>query len=193
MMKEEKKRLRKEILQRMNALSEEQYTTLSAKIVDSLYKQREWIEAKTIGITLSMEREVNTYAIIEKAWEEGKAIVVPKCNRETRTMTFRQITNFEQLETVYMNLREPDPSITEEVSAEEIDLLLVPGVAFTRKGDRVGYGGGYYDRYLVNYKEKTLSLVFDFQIVSHIPVEPFDKTVQKIITEKETISMLELI
>jgi 5-formyltetrahydrofolate cyclo-ligase len=192
-MKEEKKRLRKEILQRMNALSEEQYTTLSAKIVDSLYKQREWIEAKTIGITLSMEREVNTYAIIEKAWEEGKAIVVPKCNRETRTMTFRQITNFEQLETVYMNLREPDPSITEEVSAEEIDLLLVPGVAFTRKGDRVGYGGGYYDRYLVNYKEKTLSLVFDFQIVSHIPVEPFDKTVQKIITEKETISMLELI
>ncbi|MCP1125174.1 5-formyltetrahydrofolate cyclo-ligase [Bacillus sp. AFS018417] len=191
-MKEEKKRLRKEILQRMNALSEEQYTTLSAKIVDSLYKQREWIEAKTIGITLSMEREVNTYAIIEKAWEEGKAIVVPKCNRETRTMTFRQITNFEQLETVYMNLREPDPSITEEVSAEEIDLLLVPGVAFTRKGERVGYGGGYYDRYLVNYKEKTLSLVFDFQIVSHIPVEPFDKTVQKIITEKETISILEL-
>ncbi|PGZ98781.1 5-formyltetrahydrofolate cyclo-ligase [Bacillus pseudomycoides] len=192
-MKEEKKRLRKEILQRMNALSEEQYTTLSEKIVDSLYKQQEWIAAQTIGITLSMEREVNTYAIIEKAWEEGKAIVVPKCNRETRTMTFRQITNFEQLETVYMNLREPDPSITDEVSAEEIDLLLVPGVAFTRKGERVGYGGGYYDRYLVNYKGKTLSLVFDFQIVSHIPVEPFDKAVQKIITEKETISMLELI
>lgn len=192
MMKEEKKRLRKEILQRMNALSEEQYTTLSEKIADSLYKQQEWIAAQTIGITLSMEREVNTYAIIEKAWEEGKAIVVPKCNRETRTMTFRQITNFEQLETVYMNLREPDPSITEEVSAEEIDLLLVPGVAFTRKGERVGYGGGYYDRYLVNYKGKTLSLVFDFQIVSHIPVEPFDKTVQKIITEKETISILEL-
>ncbi|MGG0187077.1 5-formyltetrahydrofolate cyclo-ligase [Bacillus rhizoplanae] len=191
-MKEEKKRLRKEILQRMNALSEEQYTTLSEKIADSLYKQQEWIAAQTIGITLSMEREVNTYAIIEKAWEEGKAIVVPKCNRETRTMTFRQITNFEQLETVYMNLREPDPSITEEVSAEEIDLLLVPGVAFTRKGERVGYGGGYYDRYLVNYKGKTLSLVFDFQIVSHIPVEPFDKTVQKIITEKETISILEL-
>ncbi|MGG0274027.1 5-formyltetrahydrofolate cyclo-ligase [Bacillus rhizoplanae] len=191
-MKEEKKRLRKEILQRMNALSEEQYTTLSEKIADSLYKQQEWIAAQTIGITLSMEREVNTYAIIEKAWEEGKAIVVPKCNRETRTMTFHQITNFEQLETVYMNLREPDPSITEEVSAEEIDLLLVPGVAFTRKGERVGYGGGYYDRYLVNYKGKTLSLVFDFQIVSHIPVEPFDKTVQKIITEKETISILEL-
>ncbi|CAG9612775.1 putative protein YqgN [Bacillus rhizoplanae] len=193
MMKEEKKRLRKEILQRMNALSEEQYTTLSEKIADSLYKQREWIAAQTIGITLSMEREVNTYAIIEKAWEEGKAIVVPKCNRETRTMTFRQITNFEQLETVYMNLREPDPSITEEVSAEEIDLLLVPGVAFTRKGERVGYGGGYYDRYLVNYKGKTLSLVFDFQIVSHIPVEPFDKAVEKIITEKEAISILELI
>ncbi|MDC2863402.1 5-formyltetrahydrofolate cyclo-ligase [Bacillus sp. BP-3] len=189
-MKEEKKRLRTEILERMNALSEEQYTTLSEKIADSLYKQQEWIEAKTIGITLSMEREVNTYTIIKKAWEEGKVIVVPKCNRETRTMTFRQITSFKQLETVYMNLREPAPSMTEEVLTEEIDLLVVPGVAFTRKGERVGYGGGYYDRYLVNYKGKALSLVFDFQMVAHIPVEPFDKTVHKIITEKETFSIL---
>lgn len=189
-MKEEKKKLRTEILQRMNTLSEEQYTTLSEKIADSLYKQREWIEAKTIGITLSMEREVDTYAIIEKAWEEGKAIVVPKCNRETRTMTFRQITSFEQLETVYMNLREPAPSMTEEIVAEEIDLLVVPGVAFTRKGERVGYGGGYYDRYLVNYKGKALSLIFGFQIVAHIPVEPFDKNVQRIITEKETFATL---
>ncbi|MCM3735690.1 5-formyltetrahydrofolate cyclo-ligase [Bacillus cytotoxicus] len=189
-MKEEKKKLRAEILQRMNTLSEEQYTTLSEKIADSLYKQREWIEAKTIGITLSMEREVDTYAIIEKAWEEGKSIVVPKCNRETRTMAFRQITSFEQLETVYMNLREPALSMTEEIVAEEIDLLVVPGVAFTRKGERIGYGGGYYDRYLVNYKGKALSLIFDFQIVSHIPVEPFDKNVQRIITEKETFATL---
>ena len=115
---------------------------------------KKWAEAKTIGITLSMENEVNTYPIIEKAWKEGKRVVVPKCNKETRTMSFRQISNFDQLETVYMNLREPIPALTEEVNADEIDLQIVPGVAYTERGERIGYGGGYYDRYLVHYKGK---------------------------------------
>ncbi|MEH7459461.1 5-formyltetrahydrofolate cyclo-ligase [Bacillus pseudomycoides] len=186
-MKEEKVRLRKRILEHMNSLSTEQYKNLSEQIVFSLYEQREWKEAETIGITLSMEHEVNTYIIIEKAWQEGKKVVVPKCNRKTRTMTFRQIVNFDQLETVYMNLREPIPALTKEVEANEIDLLVVPGVAYTRRGERIGYGGGYYDRYLVRYEGKTLSLAFDFQIVNDIPTEPFDQNIQKIITEKETI------
>ncbi|WP_342715747.1 5-formyltetrahydrofolate cyclo-ligase [Bacillus paramycoides] len=186
-MREEKLRLRKQIIEHMNSLSEERYTTLSEQIAFSLYAQKEWAEAKTIGITLSMENEVNTYPIIEKAWKEGKTVVVPKCNKETRTMSFRQISNFDQLETVYMNLREPIPALTEEVNADEIDLQIVPGVAYTERGERIGYGGGYYDRYLVHYKGKTLSLAYSFQMVEHIPVEPFDKNVEKIITEKGTM------
>ncbi|QIW17105.1 5-formyltetrahydrofolate cyclo-ligase [Bacillus thuringiensis] len=186
-MREEKVRLRKQIIEHMNSLSEERYTTLSEKIAFSLYAQKEWAEAKTIGITLSMENEVNTYPIIEKAWEEGKKVVVPKCNKGTRTMFFRQISNFDQLEIVYMNLREPIPALTEEVNADEIDLQIVPGVAYTERGERIGYGGGYYDRYLMHYKGKTLSLAYSFQIVEHIPLEPFDKNVEKIITEKGTM------
>ncbi|MEK3931528.1 5-formyltetrahydrofolate cyclo-ligase [Bacillus sp. FSL R7-0642] len=186
-MREEKVRLRKQIIEHMNSLSEERYTTLSEQIAFSVYAQKEWAEAKTVGITLSMENEVNTYAIIEKAWEEGKKVVVPKCNKETRTMSFRQISNFDQLEIVYMNLREPIPARTEEVNANDIDLQIVPGVAYTERGERIGYGGGYYDRYLLHYKGKTLSLAYSFQIVEHIPVEPFDKNVEKIITEKGTM------
>ncbi|QKE09162.1 5-formyltetrahydrofolate cyclo-ligase [Bacillus cereus] len=186
-MREEKLRLRKQIIEHMNSLSKERYTTLSEQIAFSLYEKKEWAEAKTIGITLSMENEVNTYPIIEKAWKEGKRVVVPKCNKETRTMSFRQISNFDQLETVYMNLREPIPALTEEVNADEIDLQIVPGVAYTERGERIGYGGGYYDRYLVHYKGKTLSLAYSFQMVEHIPVEPFDKNVEKIITEKGTM------
>ncbi|MCU5377667.1 5-formyltetrahydrofolate cyclo-ligase [Bacillus cereus] len=186
-MREEKVRLRKQIIEHMNSLSEERYTTLSEQIAFSLYAQKEWDEAEIIGITLSMENEVNTYPIIEKAWEEGKKVVVPKCNKGTRTMSFRQISNFDQLEIVYMNLREPIPALTEEVDADEIDLQIVPGVAYTGRGERIGYGGGYYDRYLVHYKGKTLSLAYSFQMVEHIPVEPFDKNVEKIITEKGTM------
>ncbi|WJE51723.1 5-formyltetrahydrofolate cyclo-ligase [Bacillus cereus] len=192
-MKEEKVRLRKKIVGKMNSLSKEQHKTLSEQIVFSLYEQKEWRDAQTIGITLSMEHEVNTYVIIEQAWREGKKVVVPKCNRETRTMTFRQITNFDQLETVYMSLCEPIPALTVEVEANEIELLFVPGVAYTRRGERIGYGGGYYDRYLAEYERKTLSLAFDFQIVSYIPTEPFDQNVQKIITEKETIVQNEFV
>ncbi|WP_438800621.1 5-formyltetrahydrofolate cyclo-ligase, partial [Bacillus paramobilis] len=69
----------------MNSLSKERYTTLSEQIAFSLNAQKEWAEAKTIGITLSMENEVNTYHIIEKAWEEEKRVVVQKCNTGTRT------------------------------------------------------------------------------------------------------------
>ena len=147
--------------------------------------RKKWAEAKTIGITLSMENEVNTYPIIEKAWEEGKKVVVPKCNKETRTMSFRKISNFDQLETVYMSLREPIPALTEEVDADEIDLQIVPGVAYTERGERIGYGGGYYDRYLMHYKGKTLSLAYSFQMVDHIPIEPFDKNIEKLLQKKE--------
>ncbi len=78
-----------------------------------------------------------------------------------------------------MNLREPIPALTEEVNADEIDLQIVPGVAYTERGERIGYGGGYYDRYLMHYKGKTLSLAYSFQMVDHIPIEPFDKNIEK--------------
>lgn len=74
-MKEEKVRLRKKIVEQMNFLSKEQHKTLSEQIVFSLYEQKEWREAETIGITLSMEHEVNTYVIIEQAWREGKKLL----------------------------------------------------------------------------------------------------------------------
>ncbi|CAM4130873.1 hypothetical protein BAMA_22310 [Bacillus manliponensis] len=192
-MREEKQQLRKIMLQNLHSLSKDDHITLSEKIEASLYKQKEWKEAKIIGITLSMGKEVHTDSIIERAWKEGKKVAVPKCERGTGKMTFRCITNFDQLETVYMKLREPIPAITEIVESQQIDLLVVPGVVFTRDGFRIGYGGGYYDRYLENYEGNTLSLVFQFQVVPYIPTEPFDQPVQKIITEKETICNLRLV
>ncbi|MFD3447727.1 5-formyltetrahydrofolate cyclo-ligase [Microbacteriaceae bacterium 4G12] len=189
-MKEKKKMLRTEVLQRMEELSQEEYEQASRLIASHLYEMEEWKQTKVLGITISVNREVSTYSIIEQAWNEGKRVVVPKCNSKTRTMTFYEITSFHQLETVYMNLQEPVTALTKEVSASDIDLLLMPGVAFTKRGDRLGYGGGYYDRFLTQYDGKTVALAFSVQIVPEIPVQEFDQPVQKIITEKQVISCI---
>jgi 5-formyltetrahydrofolate cyclo-ligase len=184
----QKQQLRKEMLAKLSSISKEQHIKKSQSIASHLYEQREWQEARAIGITLSMSHEVDTYAIIEQAWMTGKRVAVPKCNRQTRTMTFRYITSYEQLEVVYMNLREPIPEATLEAKAAEMDLLIVPGLACTEHGERLGYGGGYYDRYLSSYNGHTIALVFKEQIISKLPIEPNDRLVQKVITDESVFT-----
>ncbi|WP_348519836.1 5-formyltetrahydrofolate cyclo-ligase [Bacillus sp. 165] len=185
-----KTEIRAQIKKQLLSLSEEEHITYSTTIAEKLYKQPEWKEAKTIAITISVDHEVDTYSIIQQAWVEGKRIMVPKCIRETRAMSFREINDFEQLETVYMNLKEPIIEQTKIVNKEQVDLIICPGLAFTAAGDRLGYGGGYYDRYLENYKGNVIALAFEFQMVSSLPIEEFDQKVRKIITNRQVYDCL---
>lgn len=183
-MKDEKKTFRKQILENLSKMEKLQYEQLSSDIALRLYDEPLWKEAKTVGITISRFPEVDTYQIIRKAWEEGKQIVVPKCLPKNREMIFRQIVQFNQLESVYSGLLEPIEAVTKEVPLNHIDLLIVPGVAFTKEGYRLGFGGGYYDRLLLKYNGKKISLAFESQIVSELPIEPHDLPVSKIMTAK---------
>lgn len=180
-----KQQLRKQVRERIVYISEEQRAQWSGQIASRLYEQDEWKHARTIGITISVDEEVSTYEMIERAWQEGKRIAAPKCDRLSRTMTFREIRNWDDLEKVYMNLREPIPARTKEISADEIDLLIMPGIAFTEQGDRLGYGGGYYDRFLPHYSGHTIALAYSLQLVASIPMDEHDKRVQKIVTESQ--------
>ncbi len=189
-MSEMKQQLRKQIRERIMCMSEEQREQWSRQISSRLYEQNEWKHAHTIGITISVDEEVSTYEMIERAWQEGKRIAAPKCDRLSRTMTFREIRSWDDLEKVYMNLREPIPTHTREISADEIDLLIMPGIAFTEQGDRLGYGGGYYDRFLSHYSGQTIALAYSTQLVPSIPMDEHDKRVQKIVTESQVYSSL---
>lgn len=82
---------------------------------------------------------------------------------------------------------EPKEHETDAVSKEEIDLVIVPGLLYNRAGYRVGFGGGYYDRFLKDYRGYTISLAFSFQLIDHLPHEEYDIPVGKMITEKEII------
>lgn len=173
--------------EKIEKINQDDYNDWSNKIKNKLHSLHDWKQAHMIGITISRGKEVYTRSIIEKGWEEGKKIVVPKCNPAQKEMTFRIIDAFDQLENIYYNLEEPKEAITEPVSANEIDLLIVPGLAFDVKGYRLGFGGGYYDRFLKTYKGNTAALAFQLQVVSEIPTEIHDMPVHKIITNNQVI------
>ncbi len=94
------------------------------------------------------------------------------------------LDTYDQLETVYHGLLEPKPSETVRVNKQDIDLLIVPGLLFDKGGFRIGFGGGYYDRFLTDFPNQKLSLAGSFQVVENLPSESYDIPVDSIITEQ---------
>lgn len=170
------------MLGELKKLTKPQYEHYSYEIAKQLFVDALWQEANTIGITVSNHPEVDTYQIIRKAWEQGKRVVVPKCHPKEKQMSFHELKQFTQLESVFYGLLEPIEALTPKVDAADIDLLIVPGLAYSSKGYRLGFGGGYYDRFLSTYKGRTVSLAFPIQLKEDIPIQDHDLPVNKIIT-----------
>ncbi|WP_425387209.1 5-formyltetrahydrofolate cyclo-ligase [Alteribacter aurantiacus] len=186
--KSEKRQLREQVKSRMAEMSSQLLKEKTSTIHHNLFNQAEWDDALTIGITLSVGREIDTYTIFSKALSCNKRVAAPKCNPETNTLTFYLINTLDDLEDSFYGLKEPDPNRCKKIAGKDIDLLLVPGVVFSEDGYRVGYGGGYYDRFLSANKELlTCSLAFDCQMKKEIPVEDHDQSVKKIITEERIL------
>ena len=179
--------LRNQVLGILNNINRTEHLKKSLEITNRVLASDEFRSADTIGITISRYPEVDTRPLIEAAWAAGKRIAVPKCIHATRKMDFRLITSYDSLETVYMGLFEPIIDETLSVEKNEIDLQIVPGVVFSNEGYRIGFGGGYYDRYMSDYNGATLSLAFAVQTSHRIPVEGHDIPVSKIVTEEKEI------
>ncbi|MEI4770905.1 5-formyltetrahydrofolate cyclo-ligase [Psychrobacillus sp. FJAT-51614] len=182
-----KKELREEMKQQLSSLKKSSYEIFSKEIERSFITLQSVKQASTIGITISHFPEVDTEGIIRTLWEMGKTVVVPKCSPKERIMTFYKLESYNQLEKVYMHLLEPNPLVTTAVAPKDIDLLVVPGIAYSLSGHRIGYGGGYYDRFLMNYEGNKISLAFDFQLRDDLEKESFDLPVDMIITDKQMI------
>ncbi|MBD7983155.1 5-formyltetrahydrofolate cyclo-ligase [Sporosarcina sp. Sa2YVA2] len=179
--------IRKSVLKLLNNMFEYEHDRKSAVIMNQLIESDSFKKAKCVAVTISRYPEVDTRPIIKYAWQMGKRVAVPKCNARTREMDFRTINSFEDLETVYMDLLEPIESKTKSVRKDEIDLQIVPGVVFSKEGYRIGFGGGYYDRYLEQYKGDSVSLAFEIQMMNEVPVQSHDLPVDRIITENQMI------
>ncbi|WP_096434660.1 5-formyltetrahydrofolate cyclo-ligase [Alteribacter populi] len=183
--KERKGELRANVKERLNAVEQEVLTLNVGKIHEHFFALKEWQKAKTIGVTISVGREVDTYAILKKGFEMGKVMAAPKCDPQTRTLSFYEIASLSDLEDSFYGLKEPDPNKCRLLKDDELDFLLVPGLLFNAKGYRIGYGGGYYDRFLnKNRTIDTCSLCHPLQLSQELPIESHDYPVDIIITSE---------
>jgi 5-formyltetrahydrofolate cyclo-ligase len=190
-----KKEWRKKISSLTSNLPEDEWREKSNEIHKLLFSHALWHRSKHIALYHSVEREVDTLAIMKRGWELGKRIYLPKCDPIEKQLIFYHIESTEQLEVVYYGIPEPVPALCQKLEAEELELVIVPGLAFDQRGYRIGYGGGYYDRFLNNISSqvKTISLAFSFQVFKkqELPNDSFDIPVDGIITEQETFNCLD--
>lgn len=190
---EDKKKLRKEILDKRNSMDLNIKRELDNCIFNRFYESSHYKNANKIFIYVSYSSEIDTKKIINKILEEGKRIFVPRTENKTKSMDAIEITSLDDLEESRYGILEPSID-KESINPNELDLIVVPGVAFDCCGGRIGYGAGYYDRYFKKINEKNLvrvkkiALAYEMQILNRIPMNEFDMTIDYIMSENQVIN-----
>lgn len=185
----DKKEIRNIVVSKRKELSKMIKDDFDSVITRKFLESEVYKRCKTIFIYISMNEEIHTKGIILNALEEGKRVCVPKVEVKGRVMKAIEIKSLNQMiETPPFGILEP-PTFDSKLDIDEIELIVVPGLAFDKDGGRVGYGGGYYDKFLSQpHKSKKVVLAYDFQVFENVPVEKHDVKVDYIITEKQVIS-----
>jgi len=186
----DKKTLRKKVLENRAKLSKNEVLEYSEIIANKLYETDYYKNAKRIMAFVSFRDEIHTHDIIKTSLEKGKSVAVPVTIPETKELIASELHDFSELEIGYYDILTPKKEFIRIVNPSNIDLVLVPGVVFAEDGYRIGYGGGYYDRFLlkINNNAVKIGLAFDLQVVDKVPYEEFDIPVDLIITEKRIIN-----
>lgn len=167
----DKKELRAQIRALKRAMTEEQIVEASARLGELFAASEQYKEAKTIYGYLPYNQEVRTVPMLEQALRDGKKVAVPKCYGDE--MRFIYMDDLSKVEAGYANI--PEPIADEPVADDKTALVLMPGMAFTKNGDRMGYGGGFYDKFLAAEPDHpTVALCYAFQMVESLPTEEYD-------------------
>ena len=167
----DKKELRRSIRERKRAMTEEEIVSRSEKLAEAFLASDAYKNAKTIYGYLPYNQEVRTVPMLEQALKDGKRVAVPKCYGDE--MKFLFMDDLSKVEKGYAGI--PEPIADEPVADDETALVLMPGMAFDPQGHRIGYGGGFYDKFLAQEpNHPTLALCYDFQVLPHLETEEFD-------------------
>ena len=184
-MQEVKKEFRKTAREKRKAILNRDIS--DKKIAEKLFALDEFKMAKTILIYASIEDEIRTDDIINCALESGKNVAVPLCSDEKGNMDFYLIDSLSELETGMFGVREPNADNCDKLSDFSDSIIIVPGLSFDKFGKRIGYGKGYYDRFLSRYSSFAIGLCYDEMIACQLPADEYDKSVDLIITQSDVI------
>lgn len=174
----DKKALRSKIREQKRAMTPAQIEEASSKLGEMFLKTELYRNAKTIYGYLPYNQEVRTVPMLEQALADGKRVAVPKVYDDE--MRFIYLTDLTQVEKGYAGI--PEPIADEPVAEDPTALVLMPGLAFDREGHRIGYGGGFYDKFLATEpNHPTVALCYAFQMVDELPTEEFDVPVDLVL------------
>ena len=186
----EKKQMREAILAVRDAMPPAARRAASLVIIEKVCALPAYQVARTVLAYIGFGSEIDTQALIERIIADAKIAVVPRVDRATQALILHSVKSLSELVTSKWGIREP-PAEAPVISASGIEFILMPGVAFDRSGNRLGYGRGYYDTWLLSVDPALarVAAAFSCQIVARVPVGPHDQKIDTIITENEIINI----
>jgi 5-formyltetrahydrofolate cyclo-ligase len=189
---QQKQSLRQQILSRRDALPRDQRAAHSAAITERLLAMPEYRRAKVVLGYMNFGHEFASELWVKRVLADGKKLILPRANPATRLLELYWIADpATQLAPGMFGIREPIVELSTMVlELNALEFILLPGVAFTREGARLGYGGGFYDKLLerIPHQPSLVAGAFSMQVVREIPQEITDRRVEWLVTENETIS-----
>lgn len=185
------KELRKKILLLRDKLENRDF--LSKKIVSNLYQLNCFKSSQKIMLFASFRSEVNTYELIKDLLCKKQCIALPLSDVKKKQLIIYKINTWEDLHTGAYGILEPNPKRCTKISPKDLDVVIVPGSVFDRRGARYGYGGGYYDKFLSSAPQALrIALAFSIQVQDYIPILPHDQLMDIIVTENEILRFTNL-
>ncbi|HIJ65594.1 MAG TPA: 5-formyltetrahydrofolate cyclo-ligase [Candidatus Hydrogenedentes bacterium] len=178
-----KRELRKRVLAVRRAMAPAEVAERSRAIADALTRLDVFCSAQTVlSYIASKDNEVDTKPLVERLLAEGRIVLVPVADGRGG-LAWSRLLALSELAPARFGILEPTPEFERRVEPPHQAPVLVPGIAFTRNGFRIGYGGGYYDRFLANHPGPKLGLAFERQIIGCFDIDPHDVPLDAIITE----------
>jgi len=184
-----KNKIRSEFRKKRDTLTPAERFSKSSSIIDRLFNIQEIRSANSFFIYISFSSEVITHDAVRLLLQNGKTVAVPYIDIQKESMLPVQLKGFHLLEPGPMGILQPKKEGLCPVPPDTLDIIIAPGIAFSEKGWRIGYGGGFYDRFLRLYRKPVYALAFELQINRQIPFDSaYDVPVDYIITEERLIA-----
>lgn len=183
-----KKELRKRMLEQRNQLEPAQAEEMSVAICKGIEAHPHFKQAQTVLMYMPFRGEVDVRPLMVSAWQKGKRVILPKSVPADHSLRLLRADNLEELVPGAYGILEPLEEEGRHINPEELDLAVVPGVAFDHKRYRLGYGGGYYDRFLTTYGTKLyrIGAAFPFQVTDTVFPEAHDQQMDDVVTGNST-------